>query len=213
MRLPDENDWTPPPDPLMHGLTMSPDIKEIASALNAALADITDAPKTATAFKYKYAPLDVVMPIVRSACHKHGLFILQTPWSPEHGQLGMATLLTHTSGQWIKTSYSVAFVPNQDNVYHQIGTSTTYLRRYSVMALMMLSAEDDDAASHTKKPKPKSIYERPRENADLINKLTRAAKKGRDTLDSAFKSLDANQKALLTAADKAALKEVSDAAN
>ena len=212
MRLPDENDWTPPPDPTMHGLTMSADIKEIASALNAALENITDAPKTATAHKYKYAPLDAVMAIVRSACQKHGLFILQTPWSPERGQLGVATLLTHTSGQWIKTSYSVPFVPDGGNVYHQIGTSTTYLRRYSVMALMMLSAEDDDAASHTQKPKPKSVYERPRENAELINKLTRAAKKGRNALDSAFKALDADQKALLTSADKANLKGVSDAA-
>ena len=105
MRLPQEGDWSPT-DPVNAGISMSPEISEIATALNSALSDITDAPKTATAFKYKYAPLDEVMNIVRKACHKNGLFLLQSPWSPEQGALGVTTLLTHKSGQWIQTPVS-----------------------------------------------------------------------------------------------------------
>ncbi|MDP7636676.1 MAG: ERF family protein [Phycisphaerae bacterium] len=213
MRPSAENDWSPPPDLVDSGISMSTEISEIATALNSALSDITDAPKTATAFKYKYAPLDVVMPIVRSACQKHGLFLLQSPWSPERGALGVTTLLTHKSGQWIQTQYAIPFTPDGQNVFHQVGTSTTYLRRYAVMALMMQSAEDDDAVSTEKrKPDPKK-YTPPTGGAkNIIRKLTKVAKDaGREHLDTAYLALSEDEKKMLTAADKASLKEIASA--
>ena len=212
MRLPQEGDWSPT-DPVDASISMSTEISEIATALNNALSDITDAPKTATAFKYKYAPLDEVMNIVRKACHKNGLFLLQSPWSPEQGALGVTTLLTHKSGQWIKTQYAIPFTPDGQNVFHQVGTSTTYLRRYAVMALMMQSQEDDDGQSLTKeKPAPNKYTPPKGERKALIDRLKKIAKEqGRDNLDTAYHALSEEEKKLLTAADKASLKEIASA--
>ena len=210
MRIPSESDYTPEwrgdDGAIMHGIRMSPEINEIATALNAALGDITEAPRTAKAHNYKYAPFEAVMPIIRGACAANGLFMLQTPWSPEKGQMGVCTLLTHKSGQWIQTQYAVPFAPDGKNIFHQTGTSTSYLRRYAAMSLFFMAQEDDDAQSQTVKPTREKFVPK---KQSLLDELTVAANDGQATLDKAVSQLTRDQKLALSKSEKDALKQIA----
>ena len=207
MRLPEDSD-TRYDDEFIDDspIQFSNQIEEIAAALSNALSDIHDAPKTATAFNYKYAPFDEVMPIVRAACHKNGLYILQSPCTPSRGTLGVTTLLTHKSGQWIKTQYAIPFKGDGKNVFHQGGTSTTYLRRYAVMALMSMAAEDDDAQSQTAKKKPEP--DKPSKASELLKK---AAKVGPNALSQAHNNLPLKERKTISIKEMDALKKVASA--
>lgn len=100
-------------------------------------------------FKNKYATLADVLNEVRPVLSKYGLSILQMP-SGNDGLVQLTTLIMHTSGEWIETEPMV--MRPEKGTPQGIGSCLTYLRRYSLSAILGVASEDDDDGNEASKP-------------------------------------------------------------
>ena len=128
----------------------------IAPALLAAQKEIGNATKNAKNphFKNNYADLGAVIDAVKEPLNKNGIVILQSLSGgiAESNSLHLTTRLLHTSGQWID---DVAWSPLPKADPQGVGSATTYLRRYSLAAMLCITQEDDDGvAAMPAKPAP-----------------------------------------------------------
>ena len=123
-------------------MNKSESIKEIATALAKAQAEIENASKTSNNphFKSKYADLAEVLNTVRPVMAANGISIVQMP-SFEGGIASVETVMMHNSGEWLSNTAS-APVTKQDA--QGVGSCITYLRRYSMAAFCGIAQEDDD---------------------------------------------------------------------
>ena len=99
-------------------------------------------------FKSKYADLAEVLNTVRPVLAANGLSVIQSP-SFDGAVCHVTTTLAHSSGGYITGTMSC--VPaKQDG--QGVGSSTTYLRRYSLAAVCGIAQEDDDgnSSAHSK---------------------------------------------------------------
>jgi len=122
----------------------SPEITELAKALSAAQGEMVPAKKTAENpfFKSKYADLASVWDVCRGPLTKNGLSIVQTTSVHEEGETLLRTILLHSSGQWLESHYPVNPVKTDPQ---GLGSAMTYARRYTLMAMVGIAPEDDDA--------------------------------------------------------------------
>ena len=102
--------------------------------------------------------MSVLVDAVTPALHSNGLSVSQMPYRHDEKQIGIETILMHSSGEFIANK----FYGSPDNQTPQkIGSLITYYRRYSLMAITGVAPSDDDdgnqAQSHAiKQPvKPK----------------------------------------------------------
>jgi hypothetical protein len=104
-------------------------------------------------FKSRYADLTSVWKACKDALHDNGFSVIQSPIN-EDGRVGVATMLLHTSGQFISDSYTLGV--KKDNDPQADGSSITYARRYALAAFVGVCPVDDDGegAMHRNKPKP-----------------------------------------------------------
>lgn len=95
-------------------------------------------------FKSKYADLASVVSASRPFLTQNGLSVTQQIRTDGSGAIVLATILGHSSGQWIESTMRV--VPPKNDA-QTLGSYITYLRRYSYAALVGVVAadEDDDA--------------------------------------------------------------------
>lgn len=140
---------------------------EYASLGEALLAFQTEAPKlqkTAInpAFKARYVPLESLMAVVTPALAKHGLIWVTFPGLNEHGAPALMYQLKHvTSGEQV--SGEMLLMVRGDGPQAQ-GSAITYARRYSLMAVLGLVADEDDDGKRAKGPAtPKVLTEGQRE--------------------------------------------------
>jgi hypothetical protein len=131
----------------------SPDIAQIAPALVKALGELSDVPKgreakiptkTGASYGYKYADLADTLSMVRPVLARHGLAVTQTASNPDGDTVAITTTLLHSSGEWM--SFHPLLLPN-GRTAQETGSAITYGRRYSLLAVLGLAAEDDDGAS------------------------------------------------------------------
>ena len=142
-------------------MNQSEQINELATALAKAQAEIQPAIKDSTNpfFKSKYADLSSIWNACKTPLTKNGLSVLQTTDQKE-GQLVLLTTLVHSSGQWVRSCLPIISA-KQDA--QSIGSAITYMRRYSLSALVgVTSDEDDDGNAAT--------YVSAREASQEINK-------------------------------------------
>lgn len=119
-------------------------INELAGALSKAQGEMQAAikDKINPFFKSSYADLGSVWDAARPVLSKHGLCVMQTTHITADGaKIVMVTTLAHTSGQWMKS-----FLPlnPSKNDSQGIGAALTYLRRYSLSAIVGVVCDNDD---------------------------------------------------------------------
>lgn len=123
-------------------------------------------------FISKYASLAAIWDAIRKPLSDNGLGVVQMPLSLEDGKIGVRTILTHSSGEWISTDTEAGALPlrrtksgeaeMRDNGPQAAGVVITYLRRYSLSALLgLVSDEDDDAESVTDHKPAAKVEQRP----------------------------------------------------
>lgn len=138
-------------------MEMSENIGELAKALSAAQALLSNAKKDTRADKYKYADLAQLIEISRGPLTSNNIALLQ-PVSSVEGKLNVSTVLIHSSGQWIKTTaelpQAVLHGGAGKNPIQVAGSAITYMRRYQLAGMLNIAQEDDDAAGYVA-PKPK----------------------------------------------------------
>ena len=98
-------------------------------------------------FNARYASLASCLDSVRSALSKNGIALIQTISTPSHDWVTITTILAHSSGEWI----SCDFGARADAKIQQTGATVTYLRRYTLSAILgIVGDEDDDGDSDRK---------------------------------------------------------------
>lgn len=123
--------------------SQSAELNELATALAKAQSEIDVAGKRETNpfFKSKYADLAELVRVSRPALTKNGLAVMQQIVTDENGLTLLNTILTHTSGQWIKSVMRI--VPPKNDV-QSFGSCVTYNRRYAYAALINIAVSDED---------------------------------------------------------------------
>jgi len=97
--------------------------------------EVTVQMKTGGTYKFKYAPLDTILASVRGPLAANGLAIAQML---DEGEL--VTMLLHADGARL---IGRTPIPPTDGI-QAFGSAITYLRRYSLTALLGIAAEEDD---------------------------------------------------------------------
>ena len=121
-------------------------------------------------YEYSYADLASIIAAVRPVLGKHGLSFVQLL----EGE-GIRTELRHASGGLIASVFPWPQMPANPQA---LGSMVTYLRRYTLCALLGVAAEDDDDAqaaaggSGFQAPKPKRVRDASGEAEEVVDYLT-----------------------------------------
>ena len=174
-------------------MKMSETIAELATALSIAQGQIEDAAKTVKNefYKSKYADLASVRAAVRQPFADNGLSVVQFPRTVAGG-VEVETMLLHKSGEYMAETL---FMPVKHEP-HPIGSGISYARRYALMSIANLAADDDDGnaaqvAKPVAEPDPKVV-------TALAIRAKGEAEKGMDALNALWRGLDATERKLLT---------------
>ena len=117
-------------------------------------------------FNSRYADLSSVFDAIRQPFASNGLSITQVMDVTEDGKTILCTRLMHDSGEFIDSKMILPIDPNPQKV----GSCITYYRRYSLMAIAGIPAEDDDGNVAAGKPAPSFISSQQVSNLErLIN--------------------------------------------
>ena len=132
--------------------------ENIAKALVAAQAEMPAVEMNATNpfLKNKYADLGAIIKATRPILAKHKLAFVQMPVSND-GEVGIKTILMHESGEFIEdTIYLPVGDERGKSVAQVAGSIITYLRRYSLSAILgIYTAEDTDGTPAQQQPQKK----------------------------------------------------------
>jgi len=123
-------------------MNQSEQINELAAALSKAQGTITPALRDSTNpfFKSKYADLSNIWGACKAALAENGLAVLQTMDCKED-KIFLMTTLAHSSGQWIRSCLPI--MPTKNDA-QGIGSAITYMRRYSLAAMVGVTTDEDD---------------------------------------------------------------------
>lgn len=141
------------------------ELDKLAPALVGLQSDLVPVAKSANNpfFRSKYAPLNEVMANVQPLLAKHKLAISQF-LTNLNGESAMRTILLHESGQYIEDVQPLLLVKQDPQSQ---GSATTYARRYGVMSVLGVVADDDDDGNKATQAynKPKEVRDRKEESA------------------------------------------------
>ena len=132
---------------------MSPETGKLAEDLSKAQPLIENALKDKKGFGYNYTDLAGYLTTIRKPLGDNNLAISQL-FAIDNGQPVLVTLLLHSSGQWLKSTYPIesqmTFTKDGKksiNDMQALGSGISYLRRYELASICALAQEDDDGAS------------------------------------------------------------------
>lgn len=151
----------------------SEQINEIAKALSMAQSEMKSAKKDAKNpfFKSDYATLESVSEACLPALNKQAIAVTQLTNVSQDGLTQLITLLIHSSGQWISSTYPVHPTKNDPQA---LGSALTYARRYSLAAIAGVVTSDDDGESamdRDNKPQEKITYV-PKEKITYVPRMS-----------------------------------------
>lgn len=120
----------------------SEQINELLTALSKAQGEIAPALKDSINphFKSRYADLSSIWSACRTQLSKYGLAVIQTT-AEINGKIILITTLGHSSGQWMRSELPVIVTKNDAQ---GLGSALTYMRRYSLAAMVGVAPDDDD---------------------------------------------------------------------
>lgn len=126
-------------------------LNELFAALAIAQGNIESAIKDSENphFRSRFAALDAVWEACRGPLASNGLAVVQVPRIKMVGEakvVSVRTVLGHASGQWTSCELSAEV---RDFLPQTIGSAITYLRRYSLMAMVGVAPGDDDDGEAT----------------------------------------------------------------
>lgn len=125
-------------------MNKSESIAELSKAMASFQRDVKQPLKDADNpfFKSKFVPLESVVEAITDIAPKHGLSFTQWALSGDDGTLGVATLLMHTSGEFIE--YDPVFMKADKPNAQGAGALITYLKRYTLSAIFGITSDQDD---------------------------------------------------------------------
>jgi hypothetical protein len=119
-------------------------------------------------YQYSYADLGDVLSAVRPVLAKHGIALVQRTAHLQNGGVRLFTDLHHSSGQTIGSEIDLGQGPNNPQAH---GGALTYLRRYQIVTLLGIAAEEDRDAQDvpaTAPPAQMPAWARPAADLDVV---------------------------------------------
>lgn len=140
----------------------SEQINEIVTALSKAQGEFGPIGKSGTGkitekASYTYAELNDVLATVLPVLSKNGLALSQFNQTIDSAVLELTTFLAHTSGQYFQNVAHFPLVKVGNNAMQGVGGTSTYARRYEIMAILGLSPVDTDLADAEDLPERKAV--------------------------------------------------------
>ena len=125
----------------------SESIVEISKALSEFRKEVKQPMKDANNpfFKSKYVPLENVVEAIDETAPKHGLSFTQWALNDNNGNVGVATLLLHSSGEFIE--YDAVYMKPEKLTPQGAGSTISYLKRYALSAVFGITSDVDDDAN------------------------------------------------------------------
>jgi hypothetical protein len=127
----------------------SDDISKLAAALVSFRREAKNPEKDKQGYNYRYTTLDNIIVTTQPLLAKNGLAVLQHPVSDGKGGVGVATMLVHSSGQFVRSRYILPtpLLSGQINAAQEAGAAITYARRYGINAILNLASDEDTDAA------------------------------------------------------------------
>lgn len=137
-------------------MKQSEQINELAAALAKAQAVMPKAKMSgvnsrfadkATGKTGAYATLDDIRDAVKDTLTANGISYTQHPYAI-NGEVGVETMLIHSSGQWMRSRFGVPAAQHNPQAY---GSLLTYVRKFALAAAAGVSTQEDtdaDEVSH-----------------------------------------------------------------
>lgn len=141
---------------------MSESIDQITAALSAFQGEVEQPSlnKSNPYFKSRYVDLSGILKVVQPILAKNGLFVSQIISGDE-----LITLLSHKSGQWIKSQAPIGAYKNaQDR-----GSALTYIKRYALSAILGIAADTDDDGNAAAKADDKAQLKKALAEINAVN--------------------------------------------
>ncbi len=98
-------------------------------------------------YSFDYTDLGGIFDEAKRVFKEHSLSVLQNASTKEIGgklMISVETMLLHSSGEWVKTE--PLQMPSNPNI-QDMGGQITYMKRYSLSALLGIATEKDDDAN------------------------------------------------------------------
>jgi hypothetical protein len=134
-------------------MVQSESISNLTLALSIVQGKLTHAIKDSANpfFKSKYADLESVWDACRSLLSENGLAVMQFPglYSELDKSMSLTTIISHKSGEFISQEMSV---PMSKVDAQGAGSCISYMRRYSLAAVVGVVQADDDGNAASNKP-------------------------------------------------------------
>lgn len=125
--------------------------------------------KDARANYGRYATLGTVIDVLRPALNAHGIQVSQFPSMTPTGAPALTTRLAHVDGG-SPLEYTTALVIDRDNM-QGMGSAITYARRYALVSIFLLDADEDDDGQTLAKVKPPETTALDDAKAELVEAL------------------------------------------
>lgn len=179
-------------------MNKSDQINELAAALSDFQGAVVDVHKGKAGHGYSYADLASVLTLSRPLLKQHGLSVSQL-LSNDNDTIAVETVLMHQSGQWIGSTASMPIDRKTtkegrpiNSFAQDAGSVVTYLRRYSLTAILGIAQTDDDASLYVVANTGEAARDEAlrRYEAQNLPILEAAAANGLQALQEAFKGLD-----------------------
>ncbi len=162
-------------------MQQSESIENLAKALIGLQAEMPVAPYDADNpfFKSRYASLNSIWSVCRPLLAEYELAVIQLPVSSSFvdGNVvnaGLSTRLIHSSGEWIEDTFYIPLEAGP-RAAQAAGSIITYLRRYSLAALLgVVTDEDSDGEPQGNNGQQPKVKEQPEKASDKQFKMFHA---------------------------------------
>ena len=164
-------------------MLQSENIADLMKDLVQLQAELPTMPKDASGYGYKYTSLDTIVSTIKPIMAKHNLAFMQSVGGLEN--VTITTRIFNAMGQYIEDTVQLPTIQaNKMNNAQVLGAVITYMRRYTLCALLGITADEDvDAALPAKEEKKAPVQKAPQEQkggpatqaeSDRLNALVRA---------------------------------------
>lgn len=135
-------------------------------------------------FNSKYADLTSVWEACRGPLTENGLSVVQvTIPHTQPDYICLETMLTHASGEWVSGELVMKPTKSDPQSY---GSCLTYMRRYSLAAIVGICPEDDDGNAASKPEAPAAKKEQPKNEQAKKEPTKKEVKEDLTTEKAAF---------------------------
>lgn len=145
----------------------------MGAAIVAAMNELGHVTKDGTGNYGRHATIGSVLDAVKPVLAAHGLAVVQSFALSDPGFVTVDTTLVHTTGEAMNCGGLRMPAPNDPQ---KVGGAISYARRYALMTVLGLAAEDDDGQTASdaiaKENEPHPNEERVREALADIKKMT-----------------------------------------